>query len=184
MRIVIAITGASGVQYGLRLIEILITKGYEIDLVISEGGYKVIEYEYKKNIDDIIESCTIYDNKNLAASIASGTYPGQAMVIIPCSMKTVAAIAMGYSQNLIQRAADCMLKENKTLVVVPRETPLNLIHLRNLVSLKEAGAIILPASPGFYYNPHNIKDIIDFIVGKVLNILHIEHELFKPWGSK
>ncbi len=183
MRVIVAISGASGVQYGLRLIEVLYELGHEIDLVVSDGARKVIEYEVKKSVDHIFNKATVsYDIKNIGAAIASGTHPSDGMVVVPCSMKTLAAIANGLSQNLIHRAADCRLKEEQRLILVLRETPLNMIHLKNMILAKEAGASILPASPGFYYNPKSIEDIIDFVVGKVLNLLGIKHSLFKPWN--
>ncbi|MDH5401290.1 MAG: UbiX family flavin prenyltransferase [Candidatus Heimdallarchaeota archaeon] len=185
MRLILGITGASGVQYGLKTLETLISLGHEVDLVISDGARKVMEYEVSSDMSHIINSATkIHDIKNLASEIASGTHRNSGMIIIPCSMKTIAAIANGYSDNLIQRAADCTLKENRKLVIVFRETPLNLIHLKNLVTIKEAGGIIMPAAPGFYKKPQTIDDLVDFIVAKTLNIFDINQSLMKPWNPK
>ena len=133
----------------------------------------------------IINSATqVYDTKDIGAKIASGTHPSDGMIIVPCSTKTLAAVATGYSQNLIHRAADCMLKENRPLVLVVRETPLSLIHIQNMLTAKQAGATILPASPGFYYKPKSVNDLIDFIVGKILNYFKIEHDIFLPWDPE
>ena len=181
-RLIVAISGASGVQYGLRLVELLIANGDEVDLVVSESARKVMDLEIDFDPNPIINSATqIYDTNDIGAKIASGTHPSDGMIIVPCSTKTLAAVATGYSQNLIHRAADCMLKENKPLVLVLRETPLSLIHIQNMLTVKQAGGTILPASPGFYYKPKSVGDVIDFIVGKILNYFKIEHELFKPW---
>jgi 4-hydroxy-3-polyprenylbenzoate decarboxylase len=184
-RIIVGISGASGVQYGLRLVEILISKNCVVDLVVSNGARKVMELELDFDPYPIINSATqVYDINDIGAKIASGTHPSDGMVIIPCSTKTLAAVATGYSENLISRAADCILKEQRPLVLVLRETPLSLIHLQNMITAKKAGATILPASPGFYYKPQNVSDLIDFVVGKVLNLFKIEHDLFKPWDPQ
>ncbi len=184
-RLIIAISGASGVQYGLRLVELLIASGNEVDLVVSESARRVMELEIDFDPNPIINSATqIYDTNDIGAKIASGTHPSDGMIIVPCSTKTLAAVATGYSQNLIHRAADCMLKENRPLVLVLRETPLSLIHIQNMLTVKQAGGTILPASPGFYYKPNSVDDVIDFVVGKILNYFKIEHILFKPWDPE
>ena len=181
-RLIVGMTGASGVQYGLKLIEVLVESGHEVDLVISTGARKVMEYELTFDPEPILNMAHHrYDERDLGAPIASGTHPNQGMIIAPCSTKTLSAVANGYSDNLVCRAAECMLKENRPLVLVTRETPLNLIHLKNMVAAKEAGATILPASPGFYYKPQSVDDLINFVAGKVLNTFSIEHNLFKPW---
>lgn len=183
MRLIIAMTGGSGIQYGVRLLQVLHDLNHTIDLIISSGARKVMEVELGKPIDEFLHLADkFYQNENIGAAIASGTHPADAMVIVPCSMNTLAAISHGITTNLIQRAADCTLKENRNLVVVPRETPLNLIHLRNMVQLKEAGAHILPASPGFYNKPKQISDLIDFIIAKILNLLGIKQKLIPPWS--
>ena len=185
MRIVLGITGGSGVQYSIRIIDVLTSLGHKVELVISKGAEKVFEVEVQSDYIDILNRATVtYDVKDVSAPIASGTHINDGMIIVPCSMKTVGAIAAGYTENLIQRAADCMLKEGRKLLLIFRETPLNLIHLRNLNTLKEAGAIIMPASPGFYYNPQSVADLVDFVVGKALNIFGIKHTLFNPWNPK
>lgn len=184
-RLIVAISGASGVQYGLRLVELLMASGTEVDLVVSESARRVMELELEFDPEPILNSVTqMYDTKDIGAKIASGTHPSDGMIIVPCSTKTLAAVATGYSQNLIHRAADCMLKENRPLVLVVRETPLSLIHIQNLLTAKQAGATILPASPGFYYQPKSVSDVIDFIVGKILNYFKIDHSLFKPWDPE
>lgn len=157
-RLIVAISGASGVQYGLRLVELLIASGIEVDLVVSESARRVMELEIEFDPNPIINSATqIYDSTDIGAKIASGTHPSDGMIIVPCSTKTLAAVATGYSQNLIHRAADCMLKENRPLVLVVRETPLSLIHIQNMLTVKQAGGTILPASPGFYYKPNSVE---------------------------
>lgn len=182
MRIIVAISGASGVQYGLRLIDVLSDLGHQVDVVISDGARKVMSYEIDYPFQSILERATAqYDIHDIGAAIASGTHPTNGMIIAPCSMKTLAAIANGFSQNLIHRAADCMLKEERKLVMILRETPLSAVHLKNMLSAKQAGASIMPASPGFYYNPKSVDDLINFVVGKALNLFNIPHNLFKPW---
>ena len=178
-------SGASGSQYGLNLIRKLSELGHEIDLVVSDGAKKVMEYEVKGDTDEIFSLATsIYDIRDIGAAIASGTHPSDGMIIAPCSMKTLAAIATGFSNNLIHRAADCMLKEEKKLILVIRETPLNLIHLKNMLAAKQAGASILPASPGFYKNPDSVEDLVDFVVGKALSLFGIKHEIYTPWNPQ
>ena len=178
-------SGASGVQYGLRLIETLIELGHDVDLVVSEGAKKVMGFEVDGDFKNILNKASnIFDITDIGAKIASGTYQNDGMIVVPCSMKTLAAVANGFSQNLIHRAADCMLKEERKLVLVLRETPYNLIHMQNMIKVKQAGGTILPASPGFYYNPKSIDDLINFIVGKILNVFSITHNLFKPWDPE
>lgn len=180
MEIVIGISGASGVQYGIRLLDVL--KNHETHLIISETAKQIIEIETNYSADDIAKLAShVYAHDGLAANIASGSRKFDAMVIAPCSMKTLGAIANGISDTLITRIADICLKEGRKLILVPRETPLSLVHLRNMVKAKEAGAIILPACPGFYSRPKNVSDVIDFILGRILDVLGIEHELYERW---
>ncbi len=180
MKVVIGISGASGAQYGIRLLEVL--KGHETYLIISKTAKQIIEVETGYSAGDVTRLAShVYANDDLAADIASGSCKFDAMVVAPCSMKTLGAIANGISDTLITRVADICLKEGRTLVLVPRETPLSLIHLRNMTGVKEAGAMILPACPGFYPRPKNVSDVIDFIVGRILDVLGIEHELYKRW---
>ncbi|MHA2503035.1 MAG: UbiX family flavin prenyltransferase [Candidatus Kariarchaeaceae archaeon] len=185
MNLIVAMSGGSGAQYGLRLIEVLTSLGHEVELVVSDGARKVLDLEVGGDYQSILDKATnIHDVRNIGASIASGTHKNSGMIIVPCSMKTLAAVANGFSQNLIHRAADCMMKEGRKLVLVNRETPLNRIHLKNMLQAQEAGATILPASPGFYYHPKSVDDVINFVVGKVLNVFGIDHNLFKPWDPE
>ncbi|KYH41706.1 MAG: hypothetical protein AYL31_003920 [Candidatus Bathyarchaeota archaeon B26-1] len=184
MRLIVAITGASGVIYGKRFLEALKEKNVETHLIISKAGEKMLQYELgvaRKDLERLASH--VYDEDLLTAPIASGSFITDGMAIIPCSMKTVAGIAHGYSENLILRAADVTLKEKRKLVIVPRETPLNAIHLRNLLELAMQGVAVIPAMPAFYHKPEKIEDLVDFIVGKVLDALGIEHNLFKRWSA-
>jgi 4-hydroxy-3-polyprenylbenzoate decarboxylase len=183
MKLVIAITGASGVIYGKRLLEVLQNKKIETHLIISKAAEKIIEHELettKKEIEKL--ASYVYSVDDLTASIASGSFKTDAMIIIPCSMKTLAGIAHGYSENLILRVADVMLKEKRKLILVPRETPLNPIHIDNMLKLaRQEGVTIAPAMPAFYHKPTTISAVVDFVVGKILDLLDIEHTLYKRW---
>ncbi len=197
MRYVVAITGASGSRYGLRLVDALLKKGFEVHLLISQAGEKVLQYEESIKVEgktkeerEIFfrnffrsENLFYHDESDLASTLSSGSFIFNAMIVIPSSMSTVASIANGVSQNLIHRVAEVALKQERKLVIVPRETPLSLVHLKNLVKAKEAGAVILPAMPAFYTRPQTIQELVDFVVGKVLDLLKIEHELYPPWRS-
>lgn len=185
MRLVVAITGASGVIYGERLLQVLRKRKVETHLVISKAAEKVIEHELettKRELENLA-SC-VYDVEDLRAPIVSGSFKTDGMVVIPCSMKTLAGVAHGYSENLILRAADVTLKEKRKLIVVPRETPLNVVHLKNMLDLANQGVSIVPAMPAFYHRPKKIEDLVDFIVGKVLNLLGMEHQLFEAWARR
>jgi len=186
MHLIIAITGCSGVIYGVRLLEACRKLGIETDLIVSQAAEKLLELELGKPIEDVRKLAKRnYSQDDLEAPLASGSVKTDGMVIAPCSMKTLGAIASGVADNLITRAADVTLKEGRPLVLVPRETPLNLIHLENMVRLKRAGATILPAMPGFYHKPKEISELIDFIVGRILDVLGVEHKLYRRWqGSK
>jgi 4-hydroxy-3-polyprenylbenzoate decarboxylase len=185
MRVIVAITGASGVIYGKRLIEVLIDKKIEVTLIISKNSVSIIKDELGVSIDDLTKfkpeellkergrEVKYYHYKDLTSPFASGSNYFDAMVIVPCSMSTLARIAQGNSDNLILRIADVALKENRKLILVPRETPLSYIHLVNMTKLIQAGAIILPAMPAFYNHPKTIKDLVDFIVFRILNQLKI-----------
>ncbi|MEM1575588.1 MAG: UbiX family flavin prenyltransferase [Nitrososphaerota archaeon] len=182
MKLIVALTGASGVIYGKRLLEILKEKNIETYLIVSNNCEKIIKHELgieKKDIEKLASHS--YNENDLLAPITSGSTKIDGMIIIPCSMKTLAGIACGFSENLILRAADVILKEKRKLIIVPRETPLNPIHLENMLKLARIGAIILPASPAFYHKPEKIDDLVDFIIGKILDIIGIEHNLFKRW---
>lgn len=182
-RILVGISGASGSIYGVRLLEVLQENEVESHLIISNGATSILTHETKRSIDSVRSLAShVYDNKELSAGPASGSFQIDDMCIVPCSMKTLASIAQGYGNTLMSRAASCMLKENKKVILVVRETPLDLPGLRNMVSAREAGATILPAMPGFYHQPETIDDLVDFIVGKILDQLGIQHSLFKRWG--
>ncbi len=194
--LVLAMTGASGAPYGVRLLEVLLRAGRTVHLVLSPAALQVIEQELDRKIDgahfrlaDLLpnppdQGTVIYhDHRNFMAGIASGTFLTGGMVICPCSSGTAAAIAHGLSQNLIHRAADVHLKERRKLILVPRETPMSVVQLRNLTTCAEVGAVVLPASPGFYTKPHTLADAIDFIVGRVCDQLGVEHQLFQRWSE-
>lgn len=179
---VVAITGCSGVIYGVRLLEVSRQLRIETDLIISQAAESILKHEVGKTAEDLRELATrSYSPADFTAPLASGSVPTDGMIIIPCSMKTLGAIASGYASDLVTRAADVTLKQNRPLVLVPRETPLNLIHLENMAKLRRAGAIILPAAPGFYHRPKDIVGLVDFIVGKVFDILGVEHQLYQRW---
>ncbi len=195
--LVVALTGASGAPFGVRLLEVLLRSGRTVHLSISPAAVQVMERELGRTVDldrfdpvDLLGSVPpapgrlVYHHfRDFSAGIASGSFLTGGMAVCPCSMGTVAAIAHGLSENLIHRAADVHLKERRKLVLVPRETPLGLVQLRNLTACAEAGAIILPAMPGFYTKPQTIADMVDFVVGRICDQLGVEHRLFERWGS-
>jgi 4-hydroxy-3-polyprenylbenzoate decarboxylase len=185
MVIIVAITGATGAIYGIRLLEVLSTmKDMETHLIISEAGEKTIACETSWNLHDVRKLASYaYNVGDIDAPIASGSFKRDGMIIAPCTIKTMSAMANSYSDNLITRAGDVTLKERKKLVVMVRETPLHLGHLRNMERLTEMGAIILPPMPAFYHQPQTIQDIIDHTVGKALDILEIKHNLFQRWSG-
>jgi flavin prenyltransferase len=190
--VVLAITGASGAPYGVRLLEVLATHHVPTWLMISSHGWRLLteecgikdDRELKKATGGEWASVRVFDDKDRGATPASGSAKTAGMVICPCSMGTVAAIAHGTSRSLIERAADVTLKERRTLVLVPRETPLSLVHLRNLTLATEAGALILPAAPAFYHKPQQIRDLLDAVVQRVLDHLGLEIELVSRWEGK
>ena len=184
MRLVVAITGASGIVYGKRLLEELKNRKIETHLIVSKAAEKVIEHELGLNKKDLEKLANhVYDVDELTAPLMSGSFKTDGMVIIPCSMKTLAGIAHGFADNLILRAADVALKEKRRLVVVPRETPLNIVHLRNMLAVAELGVFVVPAMPAFYHKPEKINDLVDFVVGRVLDCFDIEHKLFKRYSG-
>jgi flavin prenyltransferase len=184
MTIIVAITGSSGVLYGIKMLEVLQKLGVETHLILSDWGERNIRIETQKTIGYVKSLSTkTYDNSNMAAPISSGSYRTEGMAIVPCSMKTVSSIANGYDDNLISRAAGVCIKESRKLVLVPRETPLSAIHLQNMLRLCNIGVVILPAMPGFYHRPKNIEDLAEHIVGKVLDQFGIDHNIFKRWGG-
>jgi len=184
MRVIVGISGGSGAIYGVALLKVLQQLGVETHLVVSTMGEYVVEHECGVSLEELKGLATYYhDNKDLAAPISSGSFKTDAMVIMPSSMKTVAAVANGLSDSLLTRAADVIIKENRKLVIVPRETPLSVIHLENMLKLAKMGVTVLPASPGFYNHPESIGDIVSVIVGRVLDQIGIEHNLIKRWGE-
>ena len=193
-RLVVGITGASGSIYGIRLIETLLDLGYTVHLVVSNAGWRVLKEEMDwdvTNRENILQEkfghrdgVLIYHPvSDIGASIASGSYLAEGMIIMPCSMGTLSSIANGSSDNLMSRAADVMMKEGRTLILVPRETPLHAIHLENMLKLSRLGVRMIPAMPAFYYKPQSMEDLILFLVGKVLDSLRIPHQLFTRWGE-
>jgi flavin prenyltransferase len=184
LRLVVGISGASGVIYGLRTLEILHSMKIETHVVLSQWGEKNIEIETDKTIEYVRSLATaLYGNDSLAAPISSGSFLHSGMIIVPCSMKTLASIANGYDETLISRAAGVTLKESRMLVVVPRETPLSRIHLQNMLKLAEAGAVILPAMPGFYHKPTSLQDMVDHLVSKIIDQFNIRNNLSRRWGN-
>src|SRR4029450_13768650 len=195
----LAITGASGALYALRTLAALLERDCHVELVVSEYGRRLLRDELGDGaaVDRLREllaekygeavqrgSYTLLSNKDLGATIASGSHDCEGMAIVPCSMKTLARVAHGLSRNLVERAADVMLKEHRRLVIVPRETPMSLPQLRNMVLCAEAGAMLLPAMPAFYQQPKTLDDLADFIAGKILAALGFEHDLYPPWTGK
>jgi len=193
----VAISGASGAPYAYRLLQVLIKGGYSVYLSISREGLAIlndeaglmlkgsetdIQYALEKHLEAKEGQIAYFDEDNLYAPIASGSVKTDAMVVIPCSMKTLASIANGFASNLIERAADVTIKERRKLIVVPREMPLSAIHLRNMLTLAELGCHIIPAMPAFYHHPKKISDLVDFVVGRVLDGMGIENDLSPRWG--
>ncbi|QUH24122.1 UbiX family flavin prenyltransferase [Methanobacterium alkalithermotolerans] len=182
--IIVAITGASGIIYGLKVLEALKERKIDTALVITDPARIILEYELDLKIEDLKNKATCYyEASDLTSSINSGSFKFESMVIVPCTMKTLSAIATGYASNSITRAADVALKERRKLVLVPRETPLRSIHLENMLEISREGGIILPAMPGFYHRPENLDDMANFIAGKILDVLEIEHDLFLRWSG-
>lgn len=184
MRIIVGITGASGSLYGYTLIRALHQLGIETYVIATEMGEKVMQFECGIGIDEIKTYATVESNKNLFAGVASGSFKTDGMVIVPCSMNTLGGIANGVGNTLLSRAASVVLKENRKLILVARETPLHLIHLENMTRLARAGASIMPASPGFYHRPNEIWELANFMVARILDGLGIDHQLLARWGEK
>ena len=195
----IAITGASGSIYGVRLLKFLLKRGDKVYLTITkegglilkdevgyswQGNEKIVEKKIKKDLNLPKSSLYYYNEDNLLAPMSSGSSKVDAMVIIPCSMKTLSGIAHGYANNLVERAADVMIKEGRTLILVPRETPLSSIHLKNMFLLSEMGVRIIPAMPAFYSHPENIDQLVDFMVGKVIDSMAIDNNLYRRWKGR
>jgi 4-hydroxy-3-polyprenylbenzoate decarboxylase len=194
--IAIAITGASGALYATRTMAALLERGCHLELVISDYGRRLLRDELGEaaSVDKLLDYLTaqygegvrngsyrLYSNKDLGAKIASGSQDCEGMVVVPCSMKTLAGIAHGLSRNLVERAADVMLKERRTLIIVPRETPMSLPQLKNMVLCAEAGAVMMPAMPAFYQMPKTLDHLADFMAGKILSTLGFRHDLYPSW---
>jgi 4-hydroxy-3-polyprenylbenzoate decarboxylase len=197
--LVLAFTGASGSPYGIRLLEVLLQAGRTVHLTLSPAGVEVLAHELDRHVrlerfslNDLLGDKAAahagqvhyHDYRDFRAGIASGSFLTAGMVICPCSMGTIGAIAHGLSQNLIHRAADVHLKERRKLILVPRETPLHLVQLRNLATCAEAGAVILPAMPAFYTRPQSLQDAVDFVVGRICDQLGIANALLRRWGGQ
>ncbi len=185
VKLIIGITGASGVIYGIRLLELLSkNEAIETHLIISEAGEMNIGYETDWKIEDVKAMASFcYRINDISARIASGSFKTEGMIIAPCTVKTMSALANSYADNLLTRAGDVTLKERRKLVLLVRETPLHLGHIRSMEKLAEMGAIIMPPVPAFYHRPRTIQDIIDHTIGKILDILGIEHNLFERWSG-
>lgn len=196
--VTLALSGASGMAYGLRLLECLVAADLEVNLLVSQTAHLVAKQELgvalparavdlQRQLDDGLDTydgqLRVYGREDWNAPVASGSNPADAMVVCPCSMGTLAAVAHGLSDNLIERAADVMLKEQKKLILVPRETPFSVLHLENMLALARMGAVILPANPGFYHHPQSVEALVDFIVARILDQLGIAHSLMARWGE-
>tara|TARA_B000000460_G_C21500794_1_gene386244 strand:+ start:608 stop:1216 length:609 start_codon:yes stop_codon:yes gene_type:complete len=192
--ITIAITGASGALYAVRTVAALLERAFHVELVVSDFGRRLLMEELSVSVDRLLPhlietygttvergTLQLHSNKDLGAGIASGSHGCDGMVIVPCSMKTLAGVAHGLSRNLAERAADVMLKERRPLILVPRETPMSLPQLRNMVTCAEAGAMVLPAMPAFYQGPKELSDLADFMAGKILAALGLNHNLYPAW---
>ena len=197
--VALAITGASGAIYAVRTLAALLSSGVDVELVVSDYGRRLLRDELgdSASLEQLVPylsakygpevtrgALTIHSNRDLGATIASGSHACAGMAIVPCSMKTLAGVAHGLSRNLVERAADVMLKEKRRLIIVPRETPMSLPQLRNMVLCAEAGAMILPAMPAFYQQPRTLDDLADFMAGKILSGLGFEHELYPAWTGQ
>jgi 4-hydroxy-3-polyprenylbenzoate decarboxylase len=193
--IAVCFCGGSGIAYGLRLVEVLLRSGRSVHLAATAAALRVLRHEAGLPVDldrpdlaalfapGLRTRLEVHASSAVEAAPASGSAGIAATVLVPCSMGTLARVAHGFSSNLIERAADVALKEGRPLIVVPRETPLSAIHLRNMLLLAEAGAVVLPAMPGFYHRPERIQDLVDFVVGKILHRLGIDCELFRRWQT-
>jgi 4-hydroxy-3-polyprenylbenzoate decarboxylase len=193
-RWIIGITGASGAVYGVRLCQVLLSQGMDVHLIVTDAGWRVLHDELdweaarrketlERHFGGYSGTYEYHPIQDIGASVASGSFRTKGMVIIPCSMGTLSGIARGASDNLLERAADVILKEGRRLIVVPRETPLHEIHLENMLKLARMGTRIIPAMPAFYHRPASLKEMVDFLVGKVLDSMEIEHDLYRRWGE-
>jgi 4-hydroxy-3-polyprenylbenzoate decarboxylase len=185
MKILLAMTGATGAVYGIRLLTELKKGGHHVALIVSHWAEKTIALETSYSVAAVKAMADdVYAEEDLAAAVASGSYGIDAVVVAPCTMKTLSAVAHGMSDNLIVRSADVALKERRPLILMVRETPLTLIHLRNMTTVTEAGGIIVPPMPAFYHQPQTVEDIVDQSVGKVFDLLRIPHQLFQRWEGE
>lgn len=183
--IIVAVTGASGAPYAAELLLFLSRAKFAVQVVASDAGKLVYELETGTRLDRVLPAdARLYDVNDFTAPFASGSFPCEGMVVVPCTMGTLGAIASGISQNLIHRAADVCLKERRRLILVPRETPLNQIHLENMLRLSRAGAIIVPAMPGFYHRPQSVAELVRFVVARILEQLGIPQDLLEPWDAR
>lgn len=183
-RLIVGISGASGIIYGIRLLQALKPMPIEVHLIISRAAQLTRSYETAYTLEAIKSLADVYHAYNdIAAPIASGSYKTEGMIIVPCSMKTLAEITHGITSNLLTRAADVVLKERRRLVLMPRETPLHLGHLQNMTTITQMGAIVCPPMPAFYNEPRTIEDLIDNSVGRVLDLFHLDHSLLQRWGE-
>ncbi|MCL6457024.1 MAG: UbiX family flavin prenyltransferase [Gorillibacterium sp.] len=191
---VVGLTGASGVIYGVKLVQFLLAAGHQVHLVVTEAGWRVLhdelDWQASKRKEMLAEHFSSQSDQlvyhpvqDIGASIASGSFRTEGMVIVPCSMGTLSSIAHGASGNLLERAADVILKEGRRLLLVPRESPLSAIHLENMLKLSRMGTMIIPAMPAFYHKPSSLEELTDFMVGRVLDSMHIDHELYRRWGN-
>ena len=196
--ICLALTGASGMPYGLRLLECLLAAGCQVQLLYSQAAQIVARQEmslelparaaetqtfFRERFATLPGALEVYGREEWFAPVASGSNPADAMVVCPCTMGTLASIAQGLASNLIERAADVVLKEGRKLILVPRETPFSAIHLENMLRLSRAGAVILPPNPGFYHHPQDVQDLVDFVVARLLDQIGVEHALMRRWGD-
>ena len=199
--IIVALSGGSGAPYALRLLEVLLSSGHAVKVVLSPAAEKILALEcdvhlegslmekqealrHALSIEQVEIGLELYDHRDLAAPISSGSFHTTGMVIVPCSMGTLGRIAAGISSDLISRAADVVLKERRKLIVVPRETPLGEIHIRNMLTVTQAGAVVLPAMPGFYHRPQCVSDLVDMVVSRILDQLGIDNQIFKRWKGE
>jgi 4-hydroxy-3-polyprenylbenzoate decarboxylase len=192
-KVTVAITGASGAIYGVRCVQALLAEGHTVHFLLTGAAWQVLYYELELDtsdeqacLEELFGKCDhfhYHTQQDFSAPIASGSAKSDAMIIVPCSMGTLAKISHGISSNLLERAADVMLKERRKLIIVPRESPLSSIHLENMKRVSDLGGMIVPAMPGYYHNPKTMDDLINFVVGKVLDQVEVDHNLFTRWGD-
>ncbi|NPV70845.1 MAG: UbiX family flavin prenyltransferase [Firmicutes bacterium] len=184
MELVVGISGASGAIYGYGLVRVLDRMGVGVHVVCTPVGQRVLQHECGVGLDTIRRYATVHSNDDLFSPLASGSHHTDGMAVVPCSMHTLGVIASGLGEGLLARAADVTLKERRRLVVVPRETPVTIIHMENMLKLGQAGAVIVPASPGFYNHPQTMSDLVGAMIGRILDILGVDNQLFTRWGQQ